>query len=332
MFSAAKRRSGAALVGLAVISSSLVLFSGAADARVSSAHINATCAAVTPFGPLSQPRAFDLDVNAPLETADASAFTVTIPGGTTTLENKQAGFPATSYSNLYTVYSVTGGTVVAGSALAAGSASYDNGSGPQSTPNVVTEVGTDKVRTETPGPLLTNGHNISLTTPDVTFSVLPNALDTPVFVNGNEAGSDVLLSIGAISATCPLLDTPISKTLIGPSTSTAFSALDTSVQEPASGTTTVKVTVQIVGPAPTKAVKVKYATVDGTATSKGSGKDYAAKKGTLQFRKGVTSRTISIRVAHDSFAETDQHFTVQLSSPSPGVTLRLDNARVDIND
>jgi hypothetical protein len=124
----------------------------------------------------------------------------------------------------------------------------------------------------------------------------------------------------------------VSKTLIGPSTVTAFSAFDTTVAEPGQGSVLVPVTVSIVGPAPTKTVKVKYETIDGSAVSSPGGfKDYAKKKGTLSFRKGVTSRTIKIRVLHDSQnGEPTQFFLLQLSNPTPGVALRLDNARVDI--
>jgi hypothetical protein len=111
-------------------------------------------------------------------------------------------------------------------------------------------------------------------------------------------------------------------------------ALDAPVAEPATGTVKVPVTVSIVGPAPTKNVKVKYTTVDGSAVSSpGAFKDYTKKKGTLSFRKGVTSRVIEIRVAADDFdGEGTQYFSVQLSNPTPGVALRLDNARVDITD
>jgi hypothetical protein len=51
----------------------------------------------------------------------------------------------------------------------------------------------------------------------------------------------------------------------------------------------------------------------------------------LTFRKGVTSRTIGIRVAKKN-GQPNQFFFVQLSSPSPSMALRLDNARVDISE
>jgi hypothetical protein len=202
----------AAFVGLAVVSSSLVLIAGTAGARVSSAHVDSNCTANTPFGVLPQVQPFDLDVNAPLETADTSPFTVTIPGGTTTLANRQAGFPVVSYSGAYTTYQVAGGTIVSGSATAAGAATWNNGSGPQSTSNDVTELSSTLVESGVPGTLTTGGHNIALTTPDVTFQVQPDALNTPVFIEGHEGGSGLVLSIGAVTATCPLLDTVISKT------------------------------------------------------------------------------------------------------------------------
>jgi hypothetical protein len=326
-------RRARALVGVAIVASSLVMAS-AAGARVFSRHIDATCTAQTPFGPLQQARDFDLDVIAPLETPDTSPFTVTIPGGSTLLQRAQASQQVSSYSNIYTVYQVVGGTIVPGSPVINGDTTWNTGSGPEVVANEATEQSSTLLRTRVPGPLNTNGNNGTLTTPDITFQIQPDALDTPVFVNANEAGSDVTLSFGNVSATCPLNNAQISKTFIGPATATAFSAFDTTVAEPASGTVKVPVTISIVGPAPTKTVKVKYATVDGSAVSSPGGfKDYSKKKGTLSFRRGVTSRTIEVRVVADDFdGEGTQFFTVQLSNPTPGVQLRLDNARVEITD
>jgi hypothetical protein len=292
--------------------------------------INATCAAQTPIGPISQMQTFNLSVDAPLETADASPFVVTLPGGTTTLQKTAGGFPAQQYSDLFQTYQITGGSIVPGSSLLNGTTTYNNGTGPTATTTNVTEDTPTQLTVATPGPLPTNNHNIALVTPSVTFNVQPDALGTPVLIKAHQGGSSLLITgLGPVSATCPQNDTTISKVLVGPATVTSFSVFETSVTKPASGTTTVPVTVSIVGPAPTGTVKVHYSTVDGTAVSTGSGKNYMRKQGTLTFKRGVTTRTIAIRVKASS-APTSLNFFVQLSQPTSGVVLRLDNARVDI--
>ena len=64
-------------------------------------------------------------------------------------------------------------------------------------------------------------------------------------------------------------------------------------------------------------VSVDYATSDGTATA---GEDYTAVSGTLTFRAGQTSKTVTVPAQHDTAAENDETFTLTLSNPS-GATL-----------
>ena len=59
-------------------------------------------------------------------------------------------------------------------------------------------------------------------------------------------------------------------------------------------------------------VTVAYATSGGTATQ---GSDYTAASGTLTFAPGDTAKTISVTLADDSVAESDETFQVTLSSP-----------------
>ena len=65
---------------------------------------------------------------------------------------------------------------------------------------------------------------------------------------------------------------------------------------------------------------VEYATFDGTARA---GEDYEASSGTLTFTAGATSRTVSVRVLNDAFAEGKETMSLTLSNPSGA---RLDNA------
>jgi hypothetical protein len=63
------------------------------------------------------------------------------------------------------------------------------------------------------------------------------------------------------------------------------------------------------------AASVAYATAGGTA---GSGVDFSAQSGVVQFANGQTSRTISIPIINDSSDEPDESFTVTLSNPAGG--------------
>ena len=59
-------------------------------------------------------------------------------------------------------------------------------------------------------------------------------------------------------------------------------------------------------------VTVAYATTDGTATA---GSDYTATSGTLVFAPGQTSQTVAVPVIGDTAYESDETFTLTLSSP-----------------
>ena len=64
-------------------------------------------------------------------------------------------------------------------------------------------------------------------------------------------------------------------------------------------------------------VTVAYATAGGTATS---GTDFTAASGTLTFAANETSKTVSVQTADDSDDESNETFTLTLSSPA-GATL-----------
>jgi uncharacterized repeat protein (TIGR01451 family) len=83
------------------------------------------------------------------------------------------------------------------------------------------------------------------------------------------------------------------------------------VKEGDSGTTNAVFTVLLV-PATGRQVTVDFATTDGSALA---GQDYRATQGTLTFRPGTTSATISVPVIGDTLIEPDKTFYVNLSNP-----------------
>ena len=94
------------------------------------------------------------------------------------------------------------------------------------------------------------------------------------------------------------------------------SVADASVVEGDSGTTQLTFTVTL-DTASDEVVSVGYVTSNGTATA---GVDYTAGNGTITFAPGVLSQQISVTVTGDGTAETDETFTLTLSSPS-GATI-----------
>src|SRR6478735_5753850 len=65
------------------------------------------------------------------------------------------------------------------------------------------------------------------------------------------------------------------------------------------------------------AVKVTYATADGTAVAPG---DYTAKTGTLTIPIGATSGTISVTAKGETVVEADETFSVHLTGATPATT------------
>ena len=118
--------------------------------------------------------------------------------------------------------------------------------------------------------------------------------------------SEVSLKNGAKSAQATIGESdPITISISGPS----------SVDE---GDTTTAYTVSLspAGVTPTSDLTVSYATADGTATA---GSDYTVKSGTLTFTNAAAgSQTFTVQTSEDTFDESDETFTVTISSPSGG--------------
>jgi len=78
-----------------------------------------------------------------------------------------------------------------------------------------------------------------------------------------------------------------------------------------------------------QAVSVSFATQDGTA---GAGSDYTARSGQVVFPAGATTRTVVVVILSDVLNETDETFSVQLSSASNGVILDTQGVGTILND
>lgn len=99
------------------------------------------------------------------------------------------------------------------------------------------------------------------------------------------------------------------------------------ISEPEKGqTATAKFTVTLQRPETfTEAVRVNYATtpkvklLNKETKRAQSGRDFEATKGTLRFKTGETTKTISVTINSDNRAETDEIFRVRLTKPRGGI-------------
>ena len=90
----------------------------------------------------------------------------------------------------------------------------------------------------------------------------------------------------------------------------SLSVDDVSVSEAGSGTTTARFTVSLSAPSG-KVVLADYSTADGSARVADG--DYAETSGTLTFRPGASTRTVSVPVNSDTASEQDEDFFLDLS-------------------
>lgn len=112
----------------------------------------------------------------------------------------------------------------------------------------------------------------------------------------------------ATGAVCTEDDRPLSHalsaTIIGPAT---LAVADARADEATGATVDFVVSLSR---ATKRAVSVRYATQDGTATA---GEDYKRKKGKLTFAVGETSKTVSVKLLDDAVDEGEESFTLALS-------------------
>lgn len=102
---------------------------------------------------------------------------------------------------------------------------------------------------------------------------------------------------------------------------------DMAVSESATGVT---FTVTL-APAALVPVTVNWATADGTAVAGTTG-DYTAASGTVSFPVGTTSKTLTVPIKADTFAEAPETFFVNLSGPTGGAVVVDAQGVATIND
>ena len=148
--------------------------------------------------------------------------------------------------------------------------------------------------------------NITITATDDALSETAESFTVTLGTVGGDLSSQVTVKSSANSATATISESdPITISISGPS----------NVDE---GDTTTAYTVSLSpsGVTPTADLTVSYATADGTATA---GTDYTAKSGTLTFTNTAAgSQTFTVSTEEDTFDESDETFTVTISSPSGG--------------
>lgn len=146
-------------------------------------------------------------------------------------------------------------------------------------------------------------------------TIAPGALSTTVNVIVNtdtifEPNETFFLNLTS-PANATIGDSQGTGTINNDDAEPTFSINDVSVSEGNSGTKTAGFTVSLSN-ASSQTITVNYATSGGTATA---GDDYVSASGTLTFNPGQTSQPVNVTVNGDTTFETNETFTVNLSTP-----------------
>ena len=176
------------------------------------------------------------------------------------------------------------------------------------------------------------GNIVLKTTAGVTVATYDAATSANIDISGNtltinpssdlakDTGYTVEFAAGSVKDTVgnPYVGTTSYNftTVAGTASVITLSPATTSITEGDTGSQSLNFTVTL-SVASTSTVTVNYATANGTATA---GSDYTATSGTLSFAAGETSKTITVSVLGDKTVESNENFTLVLSSPS-GATL-----------
>lgn len=135
-------------------------------------------------------------------------------------------------------------------------------------------------------------------------------------IGDSKTESDETFSLGIVSATGASVDRgskAVAFTILDDDTSPAISVNNVTLTEGDAGSAPITFTITL-NKAWSQEITVAYATRDGSATVADS--DYVAATGTLTFAAGETSKTVSVTVNGDTKGESNETFSLVLSSPT----------------
>ena len=140
----------------------------------------------------------------------------------------------------------------------------------------------------------------------------------------DEADETFMLTLSNPSANVMLLDATATGTITDDDDPLSLSVADAEGTEGGP----VNFTLTLSRPVSTEMVTVSYVTAEGTATSV----DFTAASGTLTFAVNDMSKTVPVQTTHDTVDESNETFTLMLSTSSPDVTLATTTATGTITD
>lgn len=151
-------------------------------------------------------------------------------------------------------------------------------------------------------------------------------------IGDTKAESDETFSLGLLSATGAAVDRGskvVAFTILDDDTPPAISVDNVTLTEGDSGSAPLTFTVTL-NKAWSQAITVAYATRDGSATV--ADVDYVATSGTLTFAPGEISKTVAVTVNGDTKAETNETFSLILSTPTNATLAASGGNAVITND
>jgi hypothetical protein len=164
-------------------------------------------------------------------------------------------------------------------------------------------------------------------TGQITFAVGETTKSIPVPVVGDAA--DEATELFFLEVAGPGLAEPAFGTATIIDNDATLGISDVTVNETSAGSANANFTVSV-SSTDSGVITVSYATAPGTATSQ---VDYTETTGALTFLEGGSGRqTISVPIVGDTVDEPDETFLVNLTNPSPNVTITRAQGQATISD
>ena len=201
-------------------------------------------------------------------------------------------------------------------------ATYEvNLSGGTSTAAVVVNYAVDTSSTATSGTDYTApSGKLTITAGEISGTITIATLDTDGVLDPGETLVVKLTSASTDTRPVTVDDTEKLTTTIADSGMVKVSVQDATASEGDTASFAVELTGAVAS-----VVQVTYATADDTAAS-GTGKDYTAANGTLEFSAGDISKTIEVTMLQDALDEENETFTLTLTASNLPSGVSLDDA------